>query len=156
MANPNRSTPISSSLLASLLQQRWIEAQYALTPLLDTIKPVWRFADTEMLRVPRRYASTIIEGQDCCIQFPEKMLQANHDRADAVIRHEIGHIVDLVLLQTEVDAWALAKGVWLPVTLERRADTLAELIWGQTINYDSEDVQTLGLGVSPRPEELGL
>lgn len=143
--------------LESLLLRRWHEVQVALSPLLDTARLEWAFADTDMLRVPRRYASTIGDGGNVCrVQFPQKALTASFDRMDAVIRHELGHVVDIILFQPDLEGWALAHGVWLPSTPERKADALAALLWGQTIYYDNELIQTLLPGIHPRPESLGL
>jgi hypothetical protein len=37
---------------------------------------------------------------------------------------------------------------------EREADEVAKTLWGITIRYDAEDVQTIGPGTSPRPAHL--
>jgi len=42
------------------------------------------------------------------------------------------------------------------LTPERYADAVAQGIWGDTILYDDEDVQSLSEGVTLRPRRLGL
>lgn len=61
------------------------------------------------------------------------------DRIEAILRHEFGHAVQL------------ARGFGFA---EREADQIAERLWGDTIYYDAEDVQTLVPGVAPRPLHL--
>lgn len=143
--------------IVGLLSRRWLEVQEQLSPLGAHVELTWDIGESEMLKVGRRFASTFGDGGPRChVRFAERMLTASHDRADAVIRHELGHVLDLTIMQTDLDSWAQDRGAWLPTTPERKADALAELVWGQTIRYDAELVQTLGPGVTPRPESLGL
>lgn len=59
---------------------------------------------------------------------------------DALLRHEFAHGV---LLHRGQQGHS-----------ERDADALAEVIWGDRINYDARDVQTLAPGQWPRPRHL--
>lgn len=62
------------------------------------------------------------------------------DRWAGVLAHELGHVY---LLQRGVEEHT-----------ERQADEIAECLFGFTIKYDGEDVQTAGEGKSPRPKYL--
>lgn len=62
-------------------------------------------------------------------------------RIDGILRHEFGHAVYML------------NGDYTHT--ERDADRLAERLFGATIRYDADDVQTTGRGVSPRPRRLG-
>lgn len=75
---------------------------------------------------------------------------------DAVIRHELGHVLDFFVFGQDLEDWARARGVDLPYTAERRADAIALALWGDVILYDDELVQSLTQGVTPRPTILGL
>jgi hypothetical protein len=101
----------------------------------------------------RGYATTMVLGGDRFhLRIAERFLTAPLSRQDAVVRHEIGHIIDF-----SVPGWWLEQSIpALPTTPERRADRIAAWIWGAVIGYDTEDVQTLFGGVAPRPEHLGL
>ena len=59
---------------------------------------------------------------------------------DALLRHELAHA--LLLYQGHSEHY------------EREADEVAEMIWGERINYDARDVETLGPGKWPRPWHL--
>lgn len=101
----------------------------------------------------RGYATTLVLGGDRFhLRIAERFLSANLDRQDAIIRHEIGHIVDFSLPPHVLAGW------WpnLVSTPERRADQIAACIWGDVIRYDDEDIQTLLAGAFPRPKRLGL
>jgi hypothetical protein len=75
---------------------------------------------------------------------------------DGIVRHELGHVVDLCFPEAAVDQWAERHGVQLPKTDERRADAIAELLWKEPIRYDKDLVQSTREGVTPRPRHLGL
>ncbi len=79
------------------------------------------------------------------------------DTADAILMHELGHAVDFVIGAVAMRRMLYDEG-FDPSRLgpERRADAFAELLWGRPIRYDQDDVQTFGVGVSPRPRRLGL
>lgn len=59
---------------------------------------------------------------------------------DALLRHELAHAI---LLYRGQDGHS-----------ERDADAFAEVLWGDRINYDARDVQTLAPGRWPRPAHL--
>jgi len=106
---------------------------------------------------PRGYATTTVYGDGRFhLKVAERFLDAELAVQDAIIRHEIGHIVDFSAESEPLNAWARGRGVELASTRELRADGLAEAIWGQRISYNEADVQTLGEGAHPRPERLGL
>lgn len=76
---------------------------------------------------------------------------------DAILMHELGHAVDFVIGAKEMRALLYAEGIGAErLGPERRADAFAELLWGQVIRYDANDVQTFSVGISPRPRRLGL
>lgn len=95
-------------------------------------------------------------GNHCHLQFAPKMLRAPVHRADAIVRHELGHVLDFVIPEKELDSWALGQGIQLPHTPERRADALALAVWAEPIRYDAELVQSTMEGQVVRPAHLGL
>ena len=60
------------------------------------------------------------------------------------------------LKSTGITALAKRLRYPMPTTPERRADEIAYLVWGDRIRYDTDTVQSLCRGVSPRPARLGL
>jgi len=97
------------------------------------------------------------DGRTGLILVAPRMLEATKDRAEAIMRHEFGHAVDLqatkvpqVCERLSVDPHCWVKGG------ERRADALAETLWGSPIRYDCATVQSLKHGVTPRPLFLGV
>lgn len=91
------------------------------------------------------------------IVFSAKARGLPEAKLRAIVRHEIGHVLDFTLDSEALNQWALAFGLSLPATPERRADALATFLWGDVIYYDRADlIQTLESGISPRPEHLGL
>jgi hypothetical protein len=106
---------------------------------------------------PRGYATTTVYGSGRFhLKVAERFLSAELDVQDAIVRHELGHIVDFSSDAQQLDVWARARGVELAPSRELRADGIAEAIWGGRIYYNESDVQTLLGGKSPRPERLGL
>lgn len=106
---------------------------------------------------PRGYATTTVYGGGRFhLKVAERFLEADFDVQDAIIRHEIGHIVDFSAESEQLNTWSRGRGVELASTRELRADGIAEAIWGGRIFYNESDVQTLAAGTSPRPERLGL
>ena len=92
----------------------------------------------------------VVLAEDRFRRFPLAKVQA-------VLRHEIGHIVDFSVPTEALNELAQQRGVTLPPTPERRADAIARLLWGDCIYYDPSDlIQTLDVGITPRPVELGL
>jgi hypothetical protein len=72
---------------------------------------------------------------------------------EAILRHELAHAIEFALGLKRTN---YEFGPLLARTPERRADQIAELVWDEPILYDTSDLQTLGQGVYPRPERLGL
>jgi hypothetical protein len=106
---------------------------------------------------PRGYATTTVYGDGRFhLKVAERFLEAELAVQDAIMRHEIGHIVDFSADSVQLEAWARSRGVDLASSRELRADGLAEAIWGDRVYYNEADVQTLSGGVYPRPERLGL
>jgi hypothetical protein len=106
---------------------------------------------------PRGYATTTVYGGGRFhLKVADRFLEAELSVQDAIVRHEIGHIVDFSSDAEQLDVWARARGVELAPSRELRADGIAEAIWGGRIYYNESDVQTLFSGTSPRPERLGL
>ena len=108
---------------------------------------------SDHFNAPRGYATTLVMGGDRFhLRVAEKFLSADLARQDAILRHEIGHIVDFSVPSATLLEWCPG----ISTTPERRADEIAAWLWGNRINYDAEDIQTLRDGVHPRPERLGL
>lgn len=82
------------------------------------------------------------ETRNLTIVVAPKMLRANIDRIEGVLRHEFGH------------ALLFFSGHFKHG--ERDADALAEQVFGLPIYYDRETVQTIRGGTRPRPAYLGL
>jgi hypothetical protein len=146
--------------LEALVCTRWWEAYQALGPLLAQVRITWEVGDHyPHFQKPRGYGVTFhhdAEPYRCHLLFASKNLSAPTPRVDGVLRHEIGHVVDMTVPKAKVDAWAAQRGYRLPHTDERRADAIAEAIWGEPIRYDADLVQSTHYGVAPRPEHLGL
>lgn len=142
----------------SVLELRLLKLR-AKVPGLEHATITYDIGDSPLFNSPRRYASTTGDGGNTChVRFPPRIVDLPADQVDAVIRHELGHVVDFIVPYMELEEWAQAQGCHdLPSTPERKADVLAELIWGQRIYYDERLVQTFNpTGISPRPEHLGL
>lgn len=139
-----------------LVSRRWEEAERAVG--LRHIRVTWDFGEYSHFKKARGYGVTFGDGRPAChLRFAEKVLRAAPERADGVLRHEIGHVLDFVIPAEQLDAWALSRNVRLPHTAERRADAIASAIWNDDIRYDRELlVQTTGPGICPRPRHLGL
>jgi hypothetical protein len=108
-------------------------------------------ADDDYFPNKRDYAFCLDEHGTKFIAGGRKLLRANPDRQEAILRHEFGHALDYHLGK-KLDA--MYRG--LPQTAERRADAIAEAVWGDRILYDKDTVQSLRHGVFPRPRRLGL
>jgi hypothetical protein len=106
----------------------------------------------------RGYAVAISNGDGTYhIRFAPKTLQAPEHRADGLMRHELGHLVDYLVPKDDLNRiCAEYYGVQLPKTAERRADTIALAVWGEPLRYDADLVQSTRHGVTPRPRHLGL
>lgn len=142
---------------AKLLSCRWVEAQEAVG-VPGQIRLTWEITDAyPHFKKKRGYGVTFHDGQPAChMAYPPKIFHADYERADAIVRHEIGHVIDLCVPQNALDHWARMRGVVLPHTQERRADEIARAIWGTPLSYDKDLVQTTGKGKYPRPKHLGL
>lgn len=73
------------------------------------------------------------------VTIAPRMIGQPMSRVDALLRHELAHGLLLTLNQPHS---------------ERDCDKTAELVFGDLIRYDAEDVQTLGAGMHPRPGYL--
>ena len=87
-----------------------------------------------------------------------KFFHASMDRQDALLRHELGHAIDFIIPSRQLDKIARQFNRVLSSTPERRADDIAEMVWGSNICYDHELVQTLNCtgNIKLRPSKLGL
>ena len=142
---------------AQLLSLRWGEAQQRLG-IPGRIRLSWEVTpDYEHFHTPRGFGVTFYNGEPAChLAFAPKLLSSPVTRQDGIIRHELGHVLDLCVRKRDLNAWAEAQGVFLPRTPERRADAIAEAIWGEPILYDRDLVQSTTRGRAPRPAHLGL
>jgi len=148
----------SLRLFSDLVDLRWEEAQAALCLPEGLIDFGFSVGDDyPHFAKARGYAVCFWHGRNKCrLLFSTKMLKAPRHRSDAIIRHELGHVLDFVLSDVMLSDFCHAVGVDMPSTDERKADALAEAIWGEAILYDGEEVQSLRYGVTPRPAHLGL
>lgn len=139
----------------SLFLRRWAEARRQLG-LLDAKLSLEITSDEPHFATKRGYAICYFKsGNYCHLRFAPKILRASRSRADALIRHELGHAIDHFAPTRVLDAWARISGVPLPHTPERRADAIAQAVWGKPIRYDKDLVQSLREGTA-RPAHLGL
>jgi len=78
-------------------------------------------------------------------------------RQVALIRHELGHALEFMVgrsvVLSVIDVAGYDLSTWGGT--ERRADALAEVVFGEEIAYDKADVQTTRNGARPRPSRLG-
>jgi hypothetical protein len=81
----------------------------------------------------------------CLIVVAPKILKAEVPRVLGLLMHELGHAVDFLCTPDHPEHGS-----------ERRADAIAQHIWGIPIRYDGDTVQSTCCGVHPRPPELGL
>jgi hypothetical protein len=141
-----------------LVLKRWKETARAVGFDATAVDLGWRVSDDyPHFRTPRGFGVTFWEGQPPCkLMFSTKILSSPFHRADGVLRHELGHVVDMVFPKHSMDEWAVKKGVVLATTDERRADDIALAIWGEPIRYDDDLIQSTRYGVTPRPRHLGL
>ena len=146
----------SPEAVQHLLALRWAEAQREARSVLPPTHLSLEIGESPHFRTARGFATTQNLGENRFhIKFAEKVARCSEDRLDALIRHELGHVLDLSVERSVLDEWAYGRGVSLPRTLESRADALALALWGKLLCYDAEDVQSLSFGVFPRPERLG-
>lgn len=106
---------------------------------------------------PRAFAYCARVERGCTIVVAPDFDKQTITRRHALLFHEFGHAIEWrfgrsrVLNAIEREGYDLA--VWGGT--ERRADALAEVVFGCRIGYDGADVQTLRGGVRPRPVRLG-
>lgn len=132
--------------VVDLLVSLWQQACNDL-PELNALSPTFEFGESNHFLAPRGFAALVYDGSRFHLKLSTKLVGQDQHRVDAILRHEIGHIIDFAQIE-------LPPG--LPTTPERRADAIAEFIWKDTIFYDDEMVQSLSFGIFPRPEALGL
>lgn len=85
------------------------------------------------------------------IAFAPKARQLTMSSLRGLMRHEFGHALEYRYGVAELER-RLGK---LPETVERRADVIAERVWGDPIVYDERLVQCVGKnGTHPRPKHL--
>lgn len=94
--------------------------------------------------------------EDIQIVVAPKLTRGDKARIEAILRHELAHAIEFYLGEREVRRLAEQDGYRLPRGPERRADRVAEIIWGEPVYYDRDLVQTLERGTRPRPRHLGL
>jgi hypothetical protein len=97
---------------------------------------------------------TFIEGTRCHMRYADKCLTSPIHRVDAIIRHELGHVLDAQVKPAALDRWARGRGVELMHTPELRADGIAQAVWGTPIRYDKDTVQSTRKGRAFRPPHL--
>lgn len=126
-----------------LVEKRTDEADAALGHHLPVS---WDIGPYSHFRTPRGFGVTFQDEREgpCHIRLSNKLTQASHGRQDGIIRHEIGHVVDLTVDPRWLDRWAAARGVRLPpqAQAELRADAIAQAIWGTALCYDRQTVQS--------------
>ena len=146
--------------LAALFEKRLKEVRQACGPMTICLIE----APADMFPLRRSYAFfsvsckpyVIAPPGTSVIAFAEKFRTADNSRIEAVMMHEFGHAMDFLSprypnlpADRDYDPAVHRQGT------ERRADALAEGLWGVKIKYDDETVQSLCCGVRPRPSALG-
>lgn len=94
--------------------------------------------------------------REISIVVAPKLVSSSKARVSAILRHELAHAIEFHLGEDEVRGMARRNNEKLPPGPERRADRIAEIIWGEPLYYDDILVQTLNRGTRPRPRHLGL
>jgi hypothetical protein len=98
----------------------------------------------------RQYAYCM-NGDPMVIAFAPKAVELSVANLRGLMRHEFGHALEFRYGVAELER-RLGR---LPATVERRADVIAELVWGDPIVYDRRLVQCVGKnGTRPRPAHL--
>lgn len=143
--------------LSDLFQQRVQDVSDALQiPLPVT----WDVGDYAHFKTPRGFGVTFRDfpGAVCHIRLSKKLLRSPQHRQDGIIRHELGHVIDLTFPAREVTSWAASRGVRLAPQKhgELRADDIAHAVWLEPLRYEKPlFVQSTKKGVCPRPAHLG-
>jgi hypothetical protein len=142
----------------ALVDLRWTEACAFVGLHPHHFRFSWDYGDDyDHFKKKRGFAVCFMYPEDgsAHLLFSTKMFRAPLHRQDAIVRHEIGHALDW-FFENHLDRLAYQHGKSLPGTPERRADAIAELIWGEPLLYDKDLVQSTRYGVTPRPRHLGL
>jgi hypothetical protein len=94
-----------------------------------------------------------MSGPPIRIAFASKAEELPDKNLDGLMAHEWGHVLDYRYGKRELEKMLKKR---LPEGAERRADAIAEIVFGKTIKYDRNDVQCVSCrGESPRPRRLG-
>jgi hypothetical protein len=137
--------------LQALITTCWGAVWEALGPQVEKAIITWEIGQSPHFGSTRGFATTSYYGEGRIhLKFAEKALRLPEPKLEAILRHEMGHVVDLLVPAEGLADWNL------PTTIERRADAIAEKVWGQPVYYGEDLVQTLEEGTAPRPESLGL
>lgn len=92
------------------------------------------------------------DGDPIIIAFAPKAAELSESRLKGLMRHEFGHALEYRYGVKELEK---RLGRKLPKKVERRADVIAEWVWGQPIVYDTSDIQCVGgHGKKRRPRRL--
>lgn len=86
-------------------------------------------------------AAGVDDKNDGTVYIARKLLSFDGEKQRGVLAHELAHVS---LLQHGNEDHS-----------EREADAHAKRLFGFTISYDSDDIQTTGPGIAPRPAYLG-
>lgn len=134
--------------------------QHALRPWLWDAQLVFESGDYPHFETRRGYGVTFhVPGTRLCtIRVAPKLEQCSVSRIEGIMRHELGHVVDLLVPGPELDRHVRnTLGQSLPPREhgELRADAIALALWGSPLRYDKDLVQNTVEGVTPRPRRLG-
>lgn len=137
--------------IVALCRQRIAEAEASCQ---CPLRVRFRLGSATEFPLPRNMA--FCTDRNLIVLAPRLVASTVPTRVDAVFRHELGHAIENVFGEDALTRDAQQKGVFLPAGAERRADALAQHIWGIPIRYDADTIQSLCAGVSPRPVILGV
>lgn len=155
----------------------------------------WDIGPYEHFNKPRGFGVTFIQAQstrnkrkektnphliqcmnstsDGCVylsmRYAQKLVDAPVSRQLAIIYHEIGHAIDALCTEREVQRLLATYLRWCQKNnkqphfshappkeqAELRADAIAEFVWGIPLRYDQQEVQSLTSGQIGRPAHLG-
>ena len=125
-----------------------------------TLPVTWEIGPWPHFDKPRGFGVTLQEHPKgpCVVRLSKKLLLAPDHRKDGIVRHELGHVVDILSNGVELEKWSLRRGVRLPPKEqgELRADAIAHAVWGSPLLYDKDTVQSTEEGTVGRPSHLGL
>ncbi len=125
------------------MRQIWQNLLRRAKRLAPELRVTLRRGKASEFPAPRDFAYCLFSGarHPMVIVYAPKLARQSSDRISAILRHELAH--------------ALAFHAGVPNHSERDTDIIAEKVFGKRIRYDSEDVQSLKHGRSPRPKHLG-